>query len=207
MFGRLLLAYLVLTTVLTLNAIWPVGLSLFDTLIALLCWTLLGNDHPSWSPMTFLYDRRQMEYHSQHYPSPIPGYYGNHTYQESQRQQEQGQQIYMSKASNGHVTGSANPFGAVGSETASHLNSRQAVEQAHGASAAYDYEAYYPSVQETQQFEKHQQQQQHLQAPEEPAPIVTSGVGLSGWLAEAVWELCTVPFAPTVRAGDAIEEE
>lgn len=43
-------------------------------------------------------------------------------------------------------------------------------------------------------------QQQNMQV-EQPQPVVeevaiTSGVGLSGWLAEAVWQLCTVPFEP-----------
>ena len=123
-------------------------------------------------------------------------YYGNEHYS-------------YTKASHPPRGGVANPFGAVGSETMRFdPMSAQAEEQASDAYQAYShlqpgapigYENAYGQDVQTQYSRQHslgvEQMQQSQPLVEEPAP--TSGVGLSGWLAEAVWQLCTVPFEPT----------
>lgn len=113
------------------------------------------------------------------------------------------------KASHPPRGGVANPFGAVGSETMRFDSmSAQAEEQASDSYQAYShlqpgvsigYENAYGRDAQAQYSRQHSLGVEQVQQPqplvEEPAP--TSGVGLSGWLAEAVWQLCTVPFEPT----------
>jgi len=113
------------------------------------------------------------------------------------------------KASHPPRGGVANPFGAVGSEAMRFdPMSAQAEEQASDPYQAYShlqpgapigYENAYGQDAHTQYPRQHSIDVEQIRQPqplaEEPAP--TSGVGLSGWLAEAVWQLCTVPFEPS----------
>lgn len=131
-----------------------------------------------------------------------------------QQQQQYGGEYYgndqypFTKASHLPRGGVANPFGAVGSETVRFdsvprqtqeqvsMDQQQAYSlaaQVGGKAGAYEVSAY-------GQDGATLYQQQNMQV-EQPQPVVeevaiTSGVGLSGWLAEAVWHLCTVPFEP-----------
>jgi hypothetical protein len=130
------------------------------------------------------------------------------------QQQQYGGEYYgndqypYTKASHLPRGGVANPFGAVGSETVRFdsvprqtqeqvsMDQQQAYSlaaQVGGKAGAYGVSAY-------GQDAAAPYQQQNMQV-EQPQPVVeevaiTSGVGLSGWLAEAVWQLCTVPFEP-----------
>lgn len=133
---------------------------------------------------------------------------------QQQQQQQYGGEYYgndqypYTKASHLPRGGVANPFGAVGSETVRFdsvprqtqeqvsMDQQQAYSlaaQVGGKAGAYEVSAY-------GQDAAAPYQQQNMQV-EQPQPVVeevaiTSGVGLSGWLAEAVWQLCTVPFEP-----------
>lgn len=116
-------------------------------------------------------------------------YYGNDQYP-------------YTKASHLPRGGVANPFGAVGSETLRFDPLiRQTQEQASMEQQAYSLgqvggKAGYEAGGFVQDAGAHFQQQTEQLLPVEEV-AVTSGVGLSGWLAEAVWHLCTVPFEPT----------
>ena len=117
-------------------------------------------------------------------------YYGNDQYP-------------YTKASHLPRGGVANPFGAVGSETLRFDSvSRQSQEQVSMEQQAYSlahvggktgYEAGGFVQDAGAQFE---QQAMQFEQPVVEEVAITSGVGLSGWLAEAVWQLCMVPFEP-----------